>query len=95
MELLTGEDMSIIRNKIRSNNLFGLISIPVASYFVLQAINCIEKMHEKGLVHRDIKPSNFVRKNLESTEFYIIDFGITKKVIFFFKLRNKKLYHII
>ena len=84
MELLTGEDMATLRNRIRINHVEvtgGLIPIPIASYLALQMLRCVHTMHSNGYVHRDIKPSNFVRKNKNSTEFCIIDFGITKQVI--------------
>eukprot|EP01038_Epipyxis_sp_PR26KG_P006023 gene6023-8295_t len=78
MQLLTGEDMSAIRNRIRNDN-SGLIPAHIAAYFTLQIFTCVRKMHEFGYLHRDIKPSNFVRKHNKTTEFCIIDFGIAKQ----------------
>ena len=40
---------------------------------------CIRNIHERGYIHRDIKPANFVRREQESTEFSIIDFGVAKQ----------------
>lgn len=80
MELFGGEDMSKLRDRVREASNTGLISIQATSYLVLQMLKCIKKMHEQGFVHRDIKPANFVRKTRDSTEFAIIDFGITKQV---------------
>jgi serine/threonine protein kinase len=82
MELLKGEVMSQLRNRIRNpaQNPSGLVPIQIASYLTRQMLNCIRKLHEKGYVHRDIKPSNFIRKNSTSTQFLVIDFGLTKQV---------------
>lgn len=83
MELLKGEVMSQLRNRIRNpaQNPSGLVPIQIASYLTRQMLNCIRKLHEKGYVHRDIKPSNFIRKNSTSTQFLVIDFGLTKQYL--------------
>lgn len=80
MELLGGEDMSGLRNRIRASNSSGLITLPAAAYLTRQMLSSIREMHQRGFVHRDIKPANFVRKSKDSTEFYTIDFGIAKLV---------------
>lgn len=80
MELLGGEDMSGLRNRIRQNHSSGLIALPAASYLARQMLTSIQQMHEHGFVHRDIKPANFVRKSKSGSEFYTIDFGIAKLV---------------
>lgn len=79
MELLGGEDLSHLRDRVRSKSSTGLISIHAATYLARQMLRCIKALHSKGYVHRDIKPANFVRKTKDSTKFYIIDFGITKQ----------------
>lgn len=83
MELLTGEDMATLRNRIRSRNPTGLIPLPIAAYLARQMIYCLQQMHRKGYVHRDVKPSNFVRKTKTSSEFLTIDFGLAKQVSYF------------
>lgn len=56
----------------------GINFTPVIAYdFLIQMINAIEKVHEKGYIHRDIKPSNFVLCPEEKTV-YIVDFGLSK-----------------
>jgi len=80
MELMSGEDMSALRNRVRSNSPSGLIPIPAIAYLCSCMLQDIRFMHSKGFVHRDVKPSNFVRKSPTSTQFCIIDFGITKQV---------------
>jgi serine/threonine protein kinase len=37
-------------------------------------------IHEKGFIHRDVKPDNFVLSH-DSTDIYIIDFGLCKRYI--------------
>ncbi len=80
MELLTGEDMSKLRNRIRDVNPTKLIPINIASYFARQMVGNLQEMHKRGYVHRDVKPSNFIRKNKKSNLFYTIDFGLAKMV---------------
>lgn len=84
MELLRGEDMAALRNRVRSASPSGLVPISIATYLARQMLSCIKCMHEKGFVHRDVKPSNFVRRSKESTEFCVIDFGLTKQVFYYF-----------
>lgn len=80
MELLLGEDMSHLRDRIRANSGSGLISLHGASYLARQMLRSIRVMHEHGFIHRDIKPANFVRHDRNSTQFSVIDFGITRQV---------------
>ncbi len=77
MELLLGEDMAHFRDRIRTITEF--IPIPIAVCLTKQILYGIKAMHDRGYIHRDIKPANFVRKNNQSLEFCIIDFGITKQ----------------
>lgn len=79
MELMSGEDMSALRDRTRLNVKSRLIPIEIASYLTRQMIQCLQLMHKKGFVHRDVKPSNFVRRSAEDTEFCIIDFGLAKR----------------
>ena len=81
MEYLSGEDMSRLRDVTRIN--LGYIPIPIVFYLTFQILECIQNFHSKGLVHRDIKPANFVRRNRFSSEYCMLDFGISKQVFFF------------
>jgi serine/threonine protein kinase len=80
MELLTGEDMANLRDRIRLSTGSEHIPIEVASYLTRQMIVSLQAMHLKGYVHRDVKPSNFMRRSGASTEFCVIDFGLAKRV---------------
>lgn len=41
-------------------------------------INRIEVLHSKNYIHRDIKPENFVVGLKNTTDIYLIDFGLSK-----------------
>ena len=82
MELLTGEDMASLRDRVRQNtNNNNLIPLEISSFLTRQMIQSLQAMHRIGYVHRDVKPSNFVRRSRNSTEFCMIDFGLAKKVL--------------
>jgi serine/threonine protein kinase len=80
MELLTGEDMSSLRDRVRVHSSSGLIPVEIASFLTRQMLRSLQAMHERGYVHRDVKASNFVRRSPTSTEFCMIDFGLAKSV---------------
>ena len=84
MELLTGEVVSNLRNRIRNTSSSGLVPIHLASFMARQMLKAIQNLHKHGYIHRDIKPSNFVRKNNDSTQFVMIDFGLAKQVNWWF-----------
>lgn len=79
MDLLGGEDMSCLRDRVRSTSGTRLIPLPAAAYLATQMLTCIRNIHERGFIHRDIKPANFVRRECNSSEFSIIDFGVAKQ----------------
>lgn len=81
MELLGGEDMAHLRNRIRASSPQGFIPIPIASYLSRQMLTAVREIHSKGFIHRDIKPANFVRRSFDSTDFCMVDFGIAKCVV--------------
>ena len=72
MELLAGEDMAHMRDRIRKNTGMRLIALPGAIYLAKQMLMCIQGIHSKGFIHRDVKPSNFIRRQHNSTGMYIL-----------------------
>jgi serine/threonine protein kinase len=77
MEYLGGEDMSRLRDATRSS--IGAIPVNIVCYLMMQMIQGTEDLHKKGFIHRDIKPANFVRRSKTSTEYCMLDFGISKQ----------------
>ena len=79
MELLNGDDMSMVRNRARSQSQTGLVPLNVAVHFTHQMYLAVAALHKNGYIHRDIKPANFVQRNINSTEFCVVDFGMAKQ----------------
>jgi len=79
MELLDGEDMAHLRDRIRAKTGLRCIALPGAVFLAQQMLKCIQNIHSKGFVHRDIKPANFIRRTQDSTDFVMVDFGITRQ----------------
>ena len=46
--------------------------------YMIEAINILEFIHNKGIIHRDIKPDNFLLYNVDTNRLYLIDFGLSK-----------------
>ena len=74
MEFLDGEDLAHMLETT------GLLSIPDAVDYLLQACEAIAEAHALGIVHRDIKPANlFVTQGPDgSPTVKVLDFGISK-----------------
>lgn len=89
MDLLCGEDMSRARNRARQRG-SGLVVLPAAVYMCRQILRCLKAMHEKGYIHRDVKPANFVRRDRQTTEFCMVDFGLAKPFMENGKMRAKR-----
>lgn len=48
---------------------------------VIQALNLVQSLHNKGYVHRDIKPENFSIGLENTSKIYLIDFGLCIKYV--------------
>jgi serine/threonine protein kinase len=68
-------------NKLPSDNNIKKFTTKTSLMIMIQAIERLKCLHEKGIIHRDIKPENFVigPKNKERI-IYLIDFGLSKKI---------------
>lgn len=57
-------------------------SLKTILLIVIQVLNSIHHIHEKGYLHRDIKPDNFLIGYSDKQKYiYTIDFGLSKKFI--------------
>ena len=74
MEFLTGEDLD---QKVSHH---GVLSIPDAIDYVLQACEALAEAHAIGIVHRDLKPANLflIHRADGSPCVKVLDFGISK-----------------
>ena len=77
MDLL-GANLDTIMNKLPNKK----YSIKTSLMIMLQCLERIKSLHDKGIIHRDMKPENFVigKKNKERL-IYLIDFGLSKKYL--------------
>ena len=77
-----GPNLDTIMNKLPSDeNGIKKFSFKTSLMIMIQCVERLKCLHEKGIVHRDIKPENFVigPKNKERI-IYLIDFGLSKKI---------------
>jgi serine/threonine-protein kinase len=74
MEYLDGEDLAQRLQTV------GILSVPEACRWVIQACEAIAEAHAAGIVHRDLKPSNLFLARQPSGELIVkvLDFGISK-----------------
>ena len=72
---LLGDNLQVIKKK-RANSL----TLDLLVALLVQMLDSIENVHQRGFIHRDIKPSNFcIGKYDDNSKIYIVDFGLAKK----------------
>ena len=73
-----GANLETIKNRLPEKK----FSMKTSLMIMIQCLERLKTLHDKGIIHRDMKPENFVigRKNKERT-IYLIDFGLSKKYI--------------
>ena len=77
-----GPNLDIIMNKLPSDeNNMKKFTIKTSLMIMIQGIERLKSLHEKGIIHRDIKPENFViGPKKKERLIYLIDFGLSKKI---------------
>lgn len=53
-------------------------SLKIAINLLIEMLDAIQAVHDKGYIHRDIKASNFVL-SLDNKHVHIVDFGLAKR----------------
>ncbi len=71
MEFIKGKSLSKL---IKEN---GILSEQQAIEYILQILETMQQVHEKGILHRDIKPDNILID--ENNKPVIVDFGIARE----------------
>ena len=57
-----------------------MLTLDLTIALIVQMLDCINNVHQRGFIHRDIKPATFViGKGDQSSKVFIIDFGLAKK----------------
>jgi serine/threonine-protein kinase len=76
MEFLEGRDLGDLLERR------GVLPIPLAVDYVLEACEALAEAHAAGIVHRDLKPANlFLARTADDTEMIkVLDFGISKQI---------------
>ena len=77
-----GPNLDVIMNKLPSDeNNMKKFTIKTSLMIMIQGIERLKSLHEKGIIHRDIKPENFViGPKKKERLIYLIDFGLSKKI---------------
>ena len=57
-----GPNLDTIMNKLPSDNNIKKFTTKTSLMIMIQALERLKCLHEKGIIHRDIKPENFVIK---------------------------------
>ena len=82
MDLLSISLNEYYNSFIRTND----IGYKIIKWIGINMLECIQSVHENGIIHKDVKPSNFLL-NMKHSDIIIIDFGLSKQYI------NKNGFH--
>lgn len=72
MDLL-GNNLAKVRKYLEAH-----YSLKIAIQLLIEMLEAIEEVHNRGFIHRDVKASNFVLSQ-DYKEVFIVDFGLAKK----------------
>lgn len=70
MEFIDGTPLNVI---LREQ---GALPVSKAVKIMLQLLDVLDRLHQKGVLHRDLKPENLMVLNAEPTRVKLLDFGL-------------------
>ncbi|TKR68090.1 hypothetical protein L596_024127 [Steinernema carpocapsae] len=75
---LCGPNMRMLKKSIKKD----MFSAFTAFWLMKHMVSAVKTVHDYGYIHRDVKPANFVIGSRDNygRRFYIIDFGLVKKI---------------
>jgi serine/threonine-protein kinase len=77
MELLQGESLGKLLKRLNG----GVLDREVACHFIVEVLEGLHHVHERGVVHRDIKGDNIILTTTHGElTVKLVDFGIAKQI---------------
>lgn len=71
---MLGNNLAVVK-KTKGKNFTPVVAMP----YLIQMLDAIQEVHDRGFIHRDIKPSNFLLgRGKYHDRVYITDFGLSK-----------------
>lgn len=62
------------------NRVYKTLSIKSGLQLADQLLLIFKQVHNRGVVHRDLKPENIMLCKKNSSQVYLVDYGVSKQV---------------